>query len=158
MTYQCSVSIFVPVRQNLETVHLVVQVPTWILFLLQTDTYSAHSRVPHFLQNSWSKQYLSVARYSILLASCSLTLHTVITVYYLTWILLHPSERIPNAVKIFTCKLRSSVNVIKVKVRWTRKRHRIDVHFIGLFCSKWPLEQATEVWPGSHGTFWLCNR
>lgn len=109
-SYQSSVLIFVPVSQNLETIHLVVQVPSWIHFLLQTETYSAHSSLPHFIENSWSKQYLNVTPYNIVLAGSSLTMRTVITLYYLMWILLRPRQRIPNAVKIITCKLSSSVD------------------------------------------------
>ena len=102
--------IFVPVSQNMETLHLVVQVPTWIHFLLRTETYHAHSSVPHFMENSWSRQYLNVTPYNIVLASISLTLHTLSILDCLTWILLQPSESIPNAVKIITCKLSSSVD------------------------------------------------
>lgn len=113
ITYQSFVLIFVPVSQNLEnleTIHLVVQVPTRIHFLLQTETYCARSSVPHFIENSWSKQYLNLTPYNIAPAGSSLTLRTVITLYYLMWILLRPSDRIPNTVKIITCKLSSSVD------------------------------------------------
>ena len=110
MTYQSSVLIFVPVSQNSGTLHLVVQVPTWNHFLLQTETYSTRSSVPHFIENSWSKQQLHVTPYSIVLSGSSLTLRTVITLYYLMWILLRPSDRIPSTVKIITCKLSSSVD------------------------------------------------
>jgi hypothetical protein len=110
MAYQSSVFIFVSVSQSLETIHLVVQVSTRIHFLLQTETYCAQSSVPHFKENSWSKQYLNVTPYNIVLAGSALTLRTVITLYYLMLILLRPSERIPNVVKIITCKLSSPVD------------------------------------------------
>jgi len=105
-TYQSSVLIFVTVSQNLGTIHLVVQVPTWNHFLLQTEKYSTRSSVPHFIENSWSKQYLNVTPYNIVLAGGSLTLLTLVTLYYLMWILLRRSDRIPNTVKIITCKLK----------------------------------------------------
>jgi len=110
MVCQSSVLIFVPGSQNLGTIYLVVQVPTWNHFLLQTKTYSTSRSVPHFIENSWSKQYLNVTPYNTVLVGNSLTLRTVITLYYLMWILLRPNDRIPNTVKIITCKLSSSVD------------------------------------------------